>query len=62
MKKKRAYKVDIVNCPPVTIYDCPSPQNAVRKAVRALIASGHLTRQPESTDDGGFKGVVVWLL
>lgn len=61
MKKKQAYKVDIVGCSPVTIYDCPSPQNAVRKAVRVLIASGQLTRQPKSIC-GGFEGVTVWLL
>jgi hypothetical protein len=54
MKKKYNFEVSIQGHR-AFIYNSPSPQNAVRRAVRVLIKTGKIKNQPETSDNGGFK-------
>lgn len=58
--KKRNYSVTVSSYSYTT--EAKSAQNACRKAFKWFISNGLIKRQPHSSDDGGFQGVVVELL
>jgi hypothetical protein len=58
-KPKKMYQVTCFTCTPVSVY-APSAQAACRKAFRYWIKNKELTRQPPTTDNGGFEGVTVY--
>ena len=59
-RTRSVYTVTHPNCTPITLIRSTA-QAAVRSAFRIWILSGELSRQPQSTDGGGFEGVEVEL-